>query len=97
MKNIAITLAGCAMALGAQLVSAQGMGMGMGQLSFANIDSDGNGELSSEELAALPFVQSGNISADQLMTNWDTDSSGGVSETEFNNRAMGMGGMGMGG
>ncbi len=93
MKKILMSLAGLSLTLGAQLASAQGMGAP----NFAGMDTDSNGELSAEELAALPFVQSGNVSADQLMTNWDTDGSGTVSEAEFNNRAMGMGGMGMGG
>ena len=53
----------------------------------------GIGELTAEELGALPFGD-----ASQILTAWDTDSNGTVSEEEFNNRpAMGMGGMGMGG
>ena len=73
-----------------------GMGMGMGAPNFSAMDADSNGELSPEEIAALPFVQSGNGQADQILTQWDTDDSGTVSEEEFNNQpAMGMG-MGMG-
>ena len=88
MKTITTLFAAIAMSFAAQLVSAQG---GMGAPVFSDIDADGDGELSSEELAALPFVQSGNVEVDQLLTNWDTDSSGTVSEAEFNSRAMGMG------
>ncbi len=88
MKTITTLFAAIAMSFAAQLVSAQG---GMGAPVFSDIDADGDGELSAEELAALPFVQSGNVQVDQLLTNWDTDSSGTVSEEEFNNRAMGMG------
>ena len=78
--------------------SAIAQGMGMGAPNFAGIDSDSNGELSADEIAALPFVQGGQQSAEQVLTRWDTDSSGTVSEEEFNSRAMGMGmGMGMGG
>ena len=94
MRTTLISLAGAFMMLGAAAVHAQGMGMGAPD--FGTLDADGDGELSAEELAALPFVQSGNVSVDQLMTNWDTDGSGSVSQEEFANRAMGMGG-GMGG
>ncbi len=90
MKTITTLFAAIAMSFAAQLVSAQG-GMGMGAPDFATMDTDSDGELSVEELAALPFVQSGNAQADELLTNWDTDSSGTVSEAEFNSRAMGMG------
>lgn len=68
-------------------------GMGMGAPNFASIDTDSDGELSAEELAALPFVQNGNAQVDQILTQWDTDSSGTISEQEFSDRpAMGMGG-----
>ncbi len=90
MKTITTLFAAIAMSFAAQLVSAQG-GMGMGAPPFADMDADGDGELSAEELAALPFVQSGNVQVDEILTNWDTDSSGTVSEAEFNSRAMGMG------
>ncbi len=92
MKKLTMLLAAAAMILAGQLAIAQGMGMA--QLSFSNIDSDSNGELSADEIAALPFVQSGQVGADQIMTRWDADSSGTVSEEEFNNRprpGMGMG------
>ena len=97
MKAITISSVAAAMALTAQLALAQGMGMGAP--TFSSIDADSNGELTAEELAALPFVQNGNAQADQILTQWDSDSSGTVSEEEFNSRpAMGMGmGMGMGG
>jgi hypothetical protein len=90
MKTITTLFAVIAMSFAPQLVSAQ-QGMGMGAPDFATMDADSDGELSAEELAALPFVQSGNVEVDQLLTNWDTDSSGTVSEAEFNSRAMGMG------
>ena len=94
MKGIMTTLLAAALALSSQLAIAQGMGMAAP--NFSAMDADSNGELSPEEIAALPFVQSGNIQADQILTQWDTDNSGTVSEEEFNNRpAMGMG-MGMG-
>jgi hypothetical protein len=96
MKELMATLLAATMAVGSQLTIAQGMGMGMGAPNFSAMDADSNGELSPEEIAALPFVQSGNGQADQILTQWDTDDSGTVSEEEFNNRpAMGMG-MGMG-
>lgn len=97
MKAITTLSVAAAMALASQLTHAQGMGMGAP--NFSAIDTDSNGELTAEELAALPFVQNGNAQADQILTQWDSDSSGTVSEEEFNNRpAMGMGmGMGMGG
>ena len=96
MKQLTKLPLAVTMVLVGQFAIAQGMGMGVP--SFAGIDTDSNGELSAEEIAALPFVQGGQVSADQVLTRWDTDSSGTVSEEEFNNRAMGMGmGMGMGG
>ncbi len=94
MKGLMTTLLAATMAVGSQLTIAQGMGMGMGMgaPNFSAMDADSNGELSPEEIAALPFVQSGNGQADQILTQWDTDDSGTVSEEEFNNRpAMGMG------
>jgi hypothetical protein len=94
MKKLMATLLAATMAVGSQLTIAQGMGMGAP--NFSAMDADSNGELSPEEIAALPFVQSGNGQVDQILTQWDTDDSGTVSEEEFNNRpAMGMG-MGMG-
>ena len=93
MKTISMALVVMALSFVAQL----GFAQGMGAPNFANVDANSDGALSADELANLPFVRSGNVSADQLMTNWDTDSSGTVSEEEFNSRpAMGMG-MGMGG
>jgi hypothetical protein len=93
MKTTTTILLAGAMTLLSQFASAQGMGMG--PPNFSAMDSDSNGELSVEELAALPFVQAGNVQVDQILTQWDTDDSGTVSEEEFNNRpAMGMGGMG---
>jgi len=93
-KQLTTLLLAATFALAAQAALAQGMGMGVP--NFAGIDTDSNGELSADEIAALPFVQGGQQSADQILTRWDTDSSGTVSEEEFNSRAMGMG-MGMGG
>ncbi|MFL2554876.1 MAG: hypothetical protein ACJ0S4_09350 [Candidatus Rariloculaceae bacterium] len=94
MKKLMTTLLVCTMTVASQLT----IGQGMGALNFSAIDADSNGELSPEEIAALPFVQSGNGQADRILTQWDTDGSGTVSEAEFNNRrAIGMGmGMGMG-
>ena len=95
MKAITTLSVAAILALVSQFALAQGMGMGAP--NFSAIDSDSNGELTAEELAALPFVQNGNVQVDQILTQWDSDSSGTVSEEEFNNRpAMGMG-MGMGG
>ena len=91
-------LATLATALTSQLANAQGMGMG--PPNFASLDANSDGELSAEEIAALPFVRGGQATAEQILTQWDTDSNGRVSEEEFNNRpamGMGMGGMGMGG
>lgn len=93
-KQLTTLLLAATMGLAGQAAVAQGMGMG--PPNFAGIDTDSNGELSADEIAALPFVQGGQQTADQVLTRWDTDSSGTVSEEEFNSRAMGMG-MGMGG
>ena len=94
-KHIVTLLIAGAIGLAGQLAVAQGMGMGAP--NFAGLDADSNGELSVEELSALPFFRNGQASPEQVLTRWDTDSSGTVSEEEFNNRpAMGMG-MGMGG
>ncbi|MFT5502020.1 MAG: hypothetical protein ACI88G_002161 [Woeseiaceae bacterium] len=73
-------------------------GMGMGAANFSVIDMDSSGDLTAAEIAALPFIQSDD-QALEILTSWDTDDSGTVSEVEFNNRpAMGMRGMGgMGG
>ena len=63
-KHFLKLLLAAAIGLGAQGALAQGMGMGAP--SFAAMDSDSNGELSAEEIAALPFVQGGQVSADQV-------------------------------
>ena len=90
MRAFPMVVAAIAMALATTYAAAQGMGIGAA--NFAALDSDSNGELTVEELAALPFVQSGNAQADQILTRLDTDSSGTVSEEEFSNRpGMGMG------
>jgi hypothetical protein len=98
MKILPTLFATAALSLATQWVSAQGMGMGMGAPSFSAMDTDSSGDLTAAEIAALPFIQSDD-QASQILTAWDTDDSGSVSEVEFNNRpAMGMGGMGgMGG
>lgn len=100
MRRMMTLLTTAAMALTSQLAIAQGMGMG--PPSFGSLDADSSGELSAEEIAALPFVQGGRATAEQILTQWDTDSNGRVSEEEFNNRpamgmGMAMGAMGMGG
>ena len=92
MKNTTCKLAGAVIAFAAQLVSAQGMG-GMGGQNFAAIDTDGNGELTLEELLASPSINQNR--AQQRLEAWDTDGGGTISEEEFINRPRG-GGMGMG-
>lgn len=92
MKNTTCKLAGAVIAFAAQFASAQGMG-GMGAQNFAAVDTDGDGELTLEELLASPNFNENQ--ARQRLETWDTDDSGTVSEEEFNNRPRG-GGMGMG-
>ena len=93
MKKLILAPAGLLMAFAAQFALAQGMVA----MTFAGLDTDADGAISAEELAAAPPVANGFVEADALMTAWDADGSGSVSEEEFNNRPQGMGGMGMGG
>jgi len=81
------TIAAAVLTLSAQFVLAQG-------LNFAAADADSNGELSPEEIATLPFVQDGRADVETVLTRWDTDNSGTVSEEEFDigRRSGGMGG-----
>jgi hypothetical protein len=85
------------LALGlAPLAFGQGMGGGMGMgltAPFADVDADGDGNVTQEELGKLVPEQV----VERLFTAWDTDESGGISEEEYNNRAAGGAGMGMGG
>tara|TARA_B100000029_G_C16761938_1_gene662174 strand:+ start:133 stop:381 length:249 start_codon:yes stop_codon:yes gene_type:complete len=61
--------------------------------SFSDADTDSDGELSPEEIAALPFVQDGRADVATVLTRWDTDTSGTVSEEEYNmGISRGMGG-----
>lgn len=93
MKKLILAPAALILTFAAHFAMAQGMAA----MTFAGIDTDSDGALSAEEVAALPFVQNGNISAEQIMSNWDADSDGSISEEEFDNRPQGMGGgMGMG-
>ena len=88
MKRLMTTTAAAVLTLSAQFVLAQG-------LNFAAADADSDGELSPEEIAALPFVQDGRADVETVLTRWDTDNSGTVSEEEFElgrQRAGGMGG-----
>jgi len=96
MKISITVFATVVLTLVTQWVWAQGMGMG--PANFSAMDADSSGDLTAAEIAALPFIQSDDQAA-EILTSWDTDSSGTVSEAEFNDRpAMGMGGMGgMGG
>ena len=93
MKKIIIAPIALMLALAAQFALAQGMAA----MTFAGLDTDSDGAISAEELAAAPPVANGFIEADALMTAWDADGNGSVSEEEFDNRPQGMGGMGMGG
>lgn len=93
VKKLILAPLALSMAFAAQLVLAQGMAA----MTFAGLDTDSDGAISAEELAAAPPVANGFVEADALMTAWDADGSGSVSEEEFNNRPQGMGGMGMGG
>ena len=98
MKKLFLATAGLLLAFAAQFALAQGMAA----MTFAGLDTDSDGAITAEELAASPPVANGFVSADDLMTAWDTDGNGSVSEEEFDNRPPqggmgGMGGMGMGG
>ena len=95
MKKLILAPMALTMAFAAQFALAQGMGA----LTFAGLDTDSDGAISAEELAASPPVANGFVTADDLMTAWDADGDGSVSEEEFDNRPQqgGMGGMGMGG
>ena len=87
MTRLMTTIAAAVLTLSAQFVLAQG-------LNFAAADADSNGELSPEEIATLPFVQDGRADVETVLTRWDTDNSGTVSEEEFDigRRSGGMGG-----
>lgn len=88
MTKLMTTTAAAVSILSAQFVLAQG-------LNFADADADSDGELSPEEIATLPFVQDGRADVETVLTLWDTDNSGTVSEEEFNigrERSGGMGG-----
>ena len=93
MKKFIIAPMASMLAFAAQFALAQGMAA----MTFAGLDTDSDGSISAEELAAAPPVANGFVEADALMTAWDSDGNGSVSEEEFNNRPQGMGGMGMGG
>ncbi len=93
MKKIILAPTALLLAFAAQFALAQGMA----PLTFAGLDSDSDGAISAEELAAAPPVQGGFVTADDLLTAWDADGNGSVSEEEFDSRPQGMGGMGMGG
>ena len=92
MKKILLVPAGLLLTFAAQSVLAQGMAA----MTFAGLDTDSDGAISAEELAASPPVQNGFVAAEALMTAWDADGSGSVSEEEFNSRPQGGMGMGMG-
>ena len=93
VKKLLLVPAGLVAAFAAQFAFAQGMAA----MTFAGLDTDTDGEISAEELAAAPPVANGFVEADTIMTAWDADGNGSISEEEFNNRPQGMGGMGMGG
>ena len=93
MKKFIIAPMALMLAFAAQFALAQGMAA----MTFAGLDTDSDGAISAEELAAAPPVANGFVEADALMTAWDSDGNGSVSEEEFDNRPQGMGGMGMGG
>lgn len=94
MNKVTLFVAALAIVGATKFASAQeGMGGMGGPPSFAAIDADKNGQLSLQEIAAMP-----NTTADQAsqrLTAWDADKNGTVSETEFDSRPRG--GMGMGG
>ncbi len=92
MKKTILAALGWMMAFATQFALAQGMAA----MTFAGLDTDSDGAISAEEIAAAPPVANGFIAAEELMTAWDADADGSVSEEEFNNRPQGMGGAGMG-
>lgn len=70
----------------AQAQMGMGMGMGMGgglPENFADVDKDGDGGISKEELSAL--VPGGML--DTLFSRWDADQSGAIDEQEYKDRA----------
>ena len=86
MKRLMTTTAAAALTLSTQFVLAQG------GANFSAADADSDGELTPEEIATLPFVQDGRADVETVLARWDTDSSGTVSEEEFNiGRSRGMG------
>ena len=87
MKKLILTPMALSMAFAAQFALAQGMG----GMNFAALDGDSDGAISAEELAAAPPVQNGAVTVEALMTAWDSDGNGSVSEEEFENRPVGMG------
>lgn len=93
MKKIILAPTALLLAFAAQFALAQGMAA----MTFAGLDTDSDGAISAGELAGAPPVANGFVEADALMTAWDADGNGSVSEEEFDNRPQGMGGMGMGG
>ena len=64
MKKLILAPMALAMAFAAQFALAQGMA----PLTFAGLDTDSDGSISAEELAAAPPVQGGFVTADDLLT-----------------------------
>ena len=96
MKKIIIAPAAWLLALSA-FAAQFALAQGMAPPNFAGLDANSDGALTADELAGLPPVQNGNVSAETILNAWDADGNGSVSEEEFNNRPAGGMGMGMGG
>jgi hypothetical protein len=81
-----------ALALGAQLVSAQQFT----PPTFDGIDKDKNSSLSKEEVGAwvatIPAGPNGPLNGDEVFGRWDANKDGSVSKEEFDSRPRPQGG-----
>jgi Ca2+-binding EF-hand superfamily protein len=62
------------------------------QLSFEYLDTDSNGSLSKEEVAAFATRIPRRPNPDEVFARWDTNKDGQVSKEEFDGRPRGGGG-----
>jgi hypothetical protein len=59
------------------------------QLTFEYVDSDRNGTLSKEEVAAIAVRFPGNPDPDDVFERWDANADGQVTPEEFDDRPRG--------
>lgn len=62
------------------------------QLTFEPLDTDQDGWLSKEEVAAFAARIPNRPNADEVFARWDTNNDGKVSKEEFDTRPRGSGG-----